>query len=526
VRRHIRRRTEEVRWASPTPRISFFSIANAGTLEGFGELSQGLGLDVVPFGVANYDRDRTDDDDTLTGDVGVDAFWRLTPDTKLSVSVNTDFAETEVDARRVNLTRFPLFFPEKRDFFLEDSGIFTFGTSGGRRSRADVIPFFSRRIGIDEDGEEVPLLGAVKLTGRTESYSFGVMDVQTESTQALDSENLFASRFSKNVLEQSDVGIIWTHGNAESGPRSDTYGADFNYRTDDFLGDRNFRFSTWFVRSDNAGVSDDDGSYSAKVEYPNDEVDLSVAATVIEDNFDPKLGFAPRVGIKKYAGRFALRPRVNHDIRQLRFSVNPTVITDTGNETETVRVSIQPLGIEFESGDELDFSITPTREVLEDPFDITTGVTIPMGDYDFVRYRGEFRSSEKRPVSVGVELSTGSFYDGDRTEVETDVEWRASRHAQFEAEYEWNDVDLPGGDFTVNVGRLRATFLANPDVSWSNFLQYDDQSDAMGLNSRLWWILEPGNEAFLVLNQGWDTGVGMRGTQTNVAFKVGYTLRF
>ncbi len=527
IRRHIRRRTEEVRWASPTPRIGFFTISNAGTIDGLGGLEQGIGLDVVPFGVANFDRDGTDGDEVMVGDVGLDAFWRITPETKLSFSVNTDFAETDVDSRRVNLTRFPLFFPEKRDFFLEDSGIFSFGITGGfRGNRSEVIPFFSRRIGIDDDGEEVPLLGAVKLTGRTESYGFGVMDVQTDSTRTLDGENLFTGRFSKNLLEQSDIGVIWTHGNPESGSRSDTYGADFNYRTDEFLGDSNLRFSTWVLRSDNGGVDADDLSYAAKVAFPNDEVDLALTATVVEKNFDPKLGFVPRAGIKKYAGRFHYNPRINTEIRRLRFWIDPVVITDGSNSVETARVSMSPLWAELESGDEFGITVVPQHEALDDPFDIADNVTIPADDYDFVRCRALFESSEKRPVSVDLEFTTGTFFDGDRNDAEASVEWRASRHAVFDVEYEWNDVDLPGGDFTINVGRLRATLLASPGMSWSSFVQFDDESDALGLNSRLWWIFEPGNEAFLVLNQGWDTADGLRGTRTGLAFKFGYTFRF
>ena len=527
IRRHIRRRTEEVRWASPEPRIQFFRIANAGTIDGLGGMTQGIGLDVVPFGVLNHDRDRTTGDEESDADVGVDAFWAITPNTKLSLSINTDFAETEVDARQVNLTRFPLFFPEKRDFFLEDAGIFEFGAGTGRRGRADVIPFFSRRIGIDEDGEEVPLLGAAKLTGQHESYGYGLMGVQTDETAALDSESLFSGRFSRHLFEQSDVGVILTSGNPESGPASATYGADLNLRTDEFLGgDKNFNFSTWLLQTDNEGVEGEDLSYAAQVAYPNDEVDLSLTATVIEDNFDPKLGFAPRVGIKKYAGRFSYNPRMYTDIRQLRFRVDPTLITDTGNELETSRLYVQPLGIDFESDDELRLFVTPAREVLDEDFDITDDVTIPIGDYDFVRYGAEFETSERRPLSIDVELTTGTFFDGDRHELESSLEWRASRHALFDVEYEWNDVHLPGGDFTVNVGRLRATLLANPDVSWANFVQYDDLTKEMGLNSRLWWIFEQGNQAFLVLNQGWDATDGFRGTQTALAFKLGYTFRF
>ncbi len=525
VRRLIRRRNEEARWASPEPRIGFFSLANAGTLEGLRGLRQGIGLDFAPFAVTDYTRDRDDHDDTLTGDVGFDAFWRLTPSTKLSVSVNTDFAETEVDSRRVNLTRFPLFFPEKRGFFLEDSGVYEFGETFGRGGR-DVIPFFSRRIGLDDSGGEVPLLGAVKLTGRTDSYSFGLTDVQTGDLHDLDAQNLFAGRFVKNLGEQSNLGVVWTHGDPEGEVRADTYGLDYTYRSNDFAGEGNFEVSSWVLRSDNEGTDDDDLAFAARVAYPNDLIDTSLTATVIEDGFDPRLGFVRRGGTKQYEWRFRYAPRINRAIRRLFFSFDPSLVTDTANRTRTVSLPITPLSIEMDSGDEFSVSITPQREVLSDDFDITSSVTIPEATYDFTRYRARLETSDMRDVSAELSFTTGDFFGGDRDEFEVELSWRASRHALFDLEYEWNDVELPDGDFTVNVARLRATLLANPWVSWSNFVQWDDLSDQVGLNSRLWWIFEPGNEAFLVLNQGWDVDDGTSGLDTHVALKVGYTFRF
>ena len=525
VRRFVRRRSEELRWASPEPRIRFFSVANAGTLTGIEGLQQGLGLDVAPFAVVDHRRDRVDDDDTTTGDVGLDAFWRLTPALKLSVSLNTDFAETEVDARQVNLTRFPLFFPEKRDFFLEDSGVYEFGRTGDFGA-SDVIPFFSRRIGIDDDGEEVPLAGAVKLTGRTDDYSFGLTDVQTDELHDLDGQNLFAGRYTQNLGRQSSVGGIWTHGDPAGRGRADTYGVDYLYRDDDLFGEGSFEVSSWVLRSDNEGGGDDDVAAGARVAYPNDRISASLGATLVEQDFDPRLGFVRRPGSRSYEGSFQYAPRLNTSIRRLRFALEPVLVTDTANRTETVEVPITPLAVEFESGDELSLTVTPTREVLSRDFPIAPGVTIPEDDYDFTRYAARLELSDKRPLSTVTSVSSGDFFGGERDELATALAWRASRHALFDLEYEWNDVELPGGDFSVHVGRLRATLLPNPRVSWSSFFQWDDRSDQLGLNSRLWWILEPGREAFLVLNQGWDADGGLRGLETGVTLKVGTTLRF
>ncbi|MBI5434059.1 MAG: carbohydrate binding family 9 domain-containing protein [Planctomycetes bacterium] len=525
LRRHIRRRGEEARWASPDPKVEFFWLSDAGTLEGFEGLRQGLGLDVTPFVGLSYERDRSDSD--LFGDGGLDLFYKLSPSTKLALSLHTDFAETEVDERVVNLSRFPLFFPEKRDFFLEDSGVFHFGPSESFGSSSDVVPFFSRRIGIDSSGSEVPLLGAVKLTGQSDGLSFGALDAATEASGALDDQNLFVGRVSKNVLEHSDVGVVWTHGDPSGGGDANTVGVDANWRTNEFLGDDNLRVSTYWLRTD-AADSDGADAYHLGASYPQDEMQLKASATVVEDAFDPKLGFVPRTGIKKYAGQGFWTPRMHSWIRQLEVGAAATLVEGTDNATESVALDVRPIGVELESGDEASLRLLHFRDVLDAPFGIQDDVTIPQGGYTYERGGVVLETSDKRPVDVAATYFVGEFFDGTSRDLELELTWRPSRFGTFGVGYERNDVSLPGGDFSVHVGRVRANWQFTPWIAWSNFVQYDNDSDELGLNSRLWWIFQPGNEFFLVLNQGWDADPDWRiaPRSTQVAFKVGYTLRF
>jgi hypothetical protein len=525
--REIRRRSETIRWASPTPRIFFFSVANAGLLTGIAGLEQGLGLDIKPFATGSYHNYESAGDEHSQGDSGLDVFYRISASTKLSVSVNTDFAETEVDNRKVNLTRFPLFFPEKRDFFLEDSGVFFFGPSGGYRRRQDVVPFFSRRIGLDDDGKEVPLLVSAKVTAQTDSYSLGLLDVQTGASAGLDDRNLFAGRFSKNILDQSDMGVIWTHGHPTEDMESDTVGVDLNYRTDRFAGDRNLRVSAYLLKTASENNAGDDLAYHLGMRYPNDEIWAGLSMTTIEENFEPALGFVERSGVRKFKGDFSYRPRMYSDIRQLSFGIEPTWITDMSGKTQTIDVDVMPFGIEWESGDEVDLFVTQKVENLDEDFPIYEGVVLPTGDYEFTRYGVMFESSQKREFSAEVMVSTGEFFNGDRTDYSLELDWRPNAATLYGLEYELNDVGLAEGDFVVHLARMKVELLFNPRVSWSNFAQWDDISDDVSLNSRLWWIFEPGREAFLVLNRDWHLEDGdLQPTNLETTLKLGYTLRF
>ena len=531
IRRFIRRNEEEARWATPSTNIYFFSALHAGSLTNVPNLDQGLGLDVLPFLTANGSRDRTTNETETDLDMGLDLLYRFSPKTKLSVSLNTDFAETEVDDRRINLTRFPLYYQEKRDFFLEDSGVFFFGPSSGRRGGSDVSPFFSRKIGLFNN-REVPLDLAARFTTQTDGYSLGLLDVQTGSSSyedddgpvSLDAQNLFVGRFSKNLGDQSDAGLLWTHGNPDGGAGA-TLGADLNYRTDSFLGDKNLRFSAFGLTAENGDVSDD--AYYASASYPNDTIDLSLSYTEIGEDFDPALGFVPRSGIKKISGRFDYSPRPGTDIRQIGVGLHPTIYTDLDGNTESERLHATLFRAEWESGDSFDIDVKRQREVLTEAWDIQGDVLIAEGDYEYTRWGVEYESSGANVLSVETGVDFGEFYDGDRTDFGIELDWKISPGKQLGLEFERNEIDIAAGAFDVNLVRLRADVQFSPDTSWFNFIQYDDESEDVGLNSRIWHIFEPGRELFIVLNQSWTT-VDNRFApeQTGLALKFGYTLRF
>ena len=522
VERTVRRNDEQIRWSSPQQNKRLWSFVDAGVLEGIEGISQGVGLDVKPWGKLVYRDDDTDDDD-LDLDGGVDVFYKITPSLTLSLTVNTDFAETEVDERRVNLTRFPLFFPEKRDFFLQDEGLFDFG--GIFRNP---LPFFSRRIGLSPDGEPVDLKAGAKLTGRVRGLNIGALVIAQDDAGPIDSEVLAAVRPKFNVLEESTVGIIATSGDTVSNADNHVVGTDFNYRTSTLFGSMVLEGHAWFLHSSTSGDEGEDESWGFKLRYPNDRINWSVDFSEIGDRFNAGLGFVPRRGIREYLGRWRYRWRPRGSwIRTIDSGIRGELITDLDDNTETSELTLDLLEIRNDIGDALSFEIEFNREVLDEPFDIRPGNVISAGAYDFTRYQVELETSEARPLSFRAQFEAGEFYDGDRLETELGAEWRVSPHLFLSFEWEQNDVDLPGGDFQVQIARARVNILPSADLSWTNFIQWDSDSGSMGINSRLRWIIEPGSDLFFVVNQGIDTrGNRFDSLLTEVTTKVVWTFRF
>ncbi|MEO6709844.1 MAG: DUF5916 domain-containing protein, partial [Planctomycetota bacterium] len=393
INRAIKRRNEVDRWASPTLDAQVFQISRAGDLTGLHGMKQGIGLDVVPFGVATWSKDRVADDEDLIGHGGADIFYKLTSNLTASLTLNTDFAETEVDERKVNLTRFSLFFPEKRDFFLENAGIFRFADLG-----SELIPFFSRRIGLSPTGDEVPILAGTKLTGRQDDWNIGVLDVQTDDQQGTDGENLFVARVSKNVGEQWAVGGIVTRGDPQTDRENLLYGFDANWRTNDGFSGKRTTASLWYLDTDTQGSTGDSAAVGASLNYPNDLWRWRVGAKQIDDNFHPALGFVPRTGVRIYDAQLSLNPRISGEVRQLSFAIANQLFTDLDDEVQTNAFTATLIGVEFDSGDELALDLDLTREVLDQPFAITPSVSVPAGTYDDTGLRLEFESALKRPV--------------------------------------------------------------------------------------------------------------------------------
>jgi Domain of unknown function (DUF5916)/Carbohydrate family 9 binding domain-like len=532
VERQIKRRQETDRWAAPRQNIWIGNLAEAGRLEGLDGIRQGLGLDIRPYlsgGAENSDG-------SFTG--GIDVFKNVTPNLNAALTVNTDFAETEADIRQVNLTRFPLFFPEKRTFFLEGAGVFDVA---GLANTTDIRPFFSRRIGLVEsltgDNITVPLRVGGKLTGRQSDYNIGILDVETGAKSdiglpggAIDRQNLMAARVSRNILQQSWIGGIVTHGNPTGTGDNTLVGADVRLATSTFRGNKNLSLALYMLGTDDETTGQRDAAGGFVVDYPNDRWDVALSWKQIGSNFQPALGFVPRVGIRKTDLNVAFQPRPERwGIRQFFFEFQPTYITNLDNRVENWRVFTAPFNTRTESGEHLEWNYIPEFEHLDQPFEIATGIVIPPGSYQWTRFRAEANTATKRPWVIDAALWWGGFYNGTRRQIEFGVTLKPNTHVALSAQTERNDVELPQGTFYTQIITARADYNFSPDVSWANLVQYDNESRIAGLQGRFRWILRPGNDVFLVLNRGWVRSLDDNRFEPSFdrgSAKLQYTFRF
>jgi len=500
VERLIKRRNEADRWATPLRDSWISNLAQAGTLEGIEGINQGRGLDIRPY--VSGGRENSDG----KAQAGLDVFKNLTPNLNASVTVNTDFAETEADARQINLTRFPLFFPEKRAFFLEGAGVFDVAATNSEV----VLPFHSRRIGL-LNGREVPIMVGTKIVGRQSDYNIGVLDVQTRGVddfgpngERLESQNLLVARVSRNLFRQSWIGGIVTNGNPDGTGGNTVVGVDARFATSTFRGDKNLSTSYFFLRSDDEASGTTDYSFGGNVDYPNDLWDCSLGWRQVGEDFRPALGFVPRRGVRTLSPGLSFMPRPGRlGIRQMFFEMHPTVVTDLHNVVQTWEVFSAPLNVEFESGDRFEVNYMPQYERLTEPFEIEDGVLIPVGSYTMNRYGFQVETADKRPLAVEAQFNWGEFFTGTRRDMELGVIFKPSTHVFAEVQYARNDVSLEEGDFAAQVWTARLDYNFSPNVSWANLLQYDTESRIFGAQSRFRWILKPGNDLFLVLNRGW-----------------------
>jgi len=524
VERQIKHLFETDRWAAARVTSWIGNLADAGQLQGLAGARQGRGLDVRP-----YISGGADDGD---GDfaVGLDVFKNLTPNLNASVTINTDFAETEADIRQVNLTRFPLFFPEKRTFFLEGAGVFDVaGLAGG----TDLIPFFTRHIGLygdEETGGEVPIGVGAKIVGRQSDYNIGVLDVQTRSVPEvrLTGQNLFAARVSRNLFEQSWVGAIVTNGNPDGTGRNSLIGADARFGTSKFHGNRNLALDLFMERTDDQALgSDYAGGFG--LSYPNDRWDMFIKWKQIGDAFEPALGFVPRSGIRTTNARIAFQPRPQRwGIRQFFFEFEPEYITNLANRVENWRLFIAPFNVRTESGEHLEWNVIPEFEHLDAPFEIEQGVVLPAGSYQWHRYRAQANTATKRWWVVDVTYWWGGFYDGTRKQMTFGLTMKPTSHLALALLLDRNNVDLREGQFYTQIVTARADYNFTPNVSWQNLEQYDNESRILSFQSRFRWILRPGNDLFVVVNRGWvRTFDGtFDPTFNRTTSKLQYTFRF
>jgi len=502
IERRLERVQETGRWSSPTRDAKISQSSRAGRLTGLPGFNFGIGLTVRPGLVGKVERPDTHIDNL--GDVfepSLDVTQRLGPNVILSGTANTDFGETEVDTRRTNLTRFSLFFPEKRTFFLEGADIFNFGIGLRAMHSTDLVPFHSRRIGLFE-GEEVPLQAGGKINGRIGNTNFGALAVRTGEVDGLvPATTMGVVRVKQNVLEQSSVGVLGTFGDPQGRPGSWMVGTDFTYQTSRLWGDKNFLAGVWGLASHRDGLDGDGTAFGAKIDYPNDTWDIALIYKRIGDAFEPSLGFAPRTSVQLINGGINFRYRPSWPwLRMMFYELLPTLALDLDGNWESYRVFTAPINWRFESGDRFEFNVVPEGERLVEPFEIADGVVIPPGSYNFVRYRFEQDFAARRMVSGRISWWFGTFYNGNLHQVTARMALKPSAFATFEVTAERNIGDLPVGDFTQDLigGRVLVNF--SPDLQVNSFVQYDNESRELGANTRMRWTFHPLGDLFVVYN--------------------------
>ena len=539
--RNIQRKLEEDRWSGAGLQTQFFQVSEAGEVVVQEGLTQGIGLDVRPFTAGRWLHSSRDGNDVLTGKPGLDLFYNFTPSLKLSATANTDFGETEVDARQINLSRFSVLFPEKRSFFLEDAGVFSFasfgvGQPGGiPAAGADVYPFFSRQIGL-LDNEEVPIDVGLKLTGKVGRTDLGVLNVRTRDIGRVSEKNFFVGRIKRNIFQQSYIGAIVTNGHPALPISSTTFGADVRLATSRFLGRRkNLVVNAYGLRSKNEGNSDRDKSFGFSAQFPNDKYDGQIIIREMQENFRPAIGFVQRRNVRmvRLGASFNPRPKNFLGIQQMFHDVFYTRFTrpDTG-EVESWDLYATMLDWHFRSGDSLHsvMDANPVYERLSTPFQIFPGVFIPPGEYRFTRWRGSFNSAAKRRLSGSINASFGNYWSGEAETLQTGLTYKVPPYFSISFNTNQTFARLPQKNFVARIISSTVSFAVSPFLSFSNLIQYDNQSRNLGWQSRVRWIVQPGNDVFFVFSQGWlqDTRGGYRFSpqESKVSAKLQYTVRF
>ena len=524
VQRRIQRLLETDRWASPGRQYQITQTSRAGMITQLPTFSQGLGLSVRPAittgGGIPGPSARVDGD----AQPSLDVTQRLGADLLASLTVNTDFAETEVDTRRTNLTRFPLFFPEKRTFFLEGADTFAFGLGLGQ----DIIPFFSRRVGL-VNGNEVPIIAGGKLNGQIGATNIGGLVVGTHDKPGVVSQSatMGVARVKQNIWQESWVGAIATTGDPLGRSGSAMGGVDFTYATSRFRGNKNLRVGLWSLQTTRSDLRGDRNASGLVVDYPNDEWDAAFNYKRIGTNFDPSLGFVPRRDAQLYSLSVENRTRIRSGpLQQLTHEFRPQVWTDLAGQWQSYRVFIAPVNWRFRSGDRLELNINPTGERLLAPFTVS-GVTIPTGAYEWRQYRLEVGTAQKRRVYNQLTWWFGGYYGGKLDQVIWNGAWNPTPLFTVEFTGERDMGRLPTGDFTTNLVGNRLRINLSPDLAIASYVQYDTDSKSVGTNTRLRWTFRPVADLFIVYNHNVRSILDRWQLDSNqFLVKVQYALRY
>jgi hypothetical protein len=542
--RSVKRKNEESLWMGWGRNQGLNRLSNAGMLTGLRDIHVGHGLDLKPYAVATAEAfpGRGDDKTKTKANAGLDLFYSPTPRLRTNLTINTDFAQTEVDQRLTNLTRFPTFFPEKRDFFLDGSTFFDFQSTAAFGN--SLLPFFSRRIGLDAGGNPQKIDVGGKLAGQFGKADIGVLYVRTGREeragangvkQIVLGEDFTVLRAKRRILRQSYVGAMYTGRRTRdtAAPARHTVGADFLLATSSFLGSEQLSLGGFLVDTTNPAHTGKSKSVGLQLDYPNDPWTGSLAYREIQDNYDAAVGFTPRTGFRRIlasAGR-TNRPRSHPYIRTIDHGATVEFARATIDNSLLNRdIDLTALNIGFHTLDSLSVHVLNNYERLERDFAISSGIRLPTGsEYTATHYQFSLSTAQRRKIAVGPLVELGSFYGGTRRRLATTLNLRLRPGVIIYTSGEWNSVHLPQGSFHTKLYRIVPELQFSPWIAVVNNIQYDTQSSILGWQSRFRWIMRPGNDFYVVYTHNWVDDPLQARTYTldrRLASKVLYTHRF
>ena len=538
--RGIRRRGEEMAWVSYN---RTYNPSISGLVTGLEGMDQGVGLDLVPSFSTSRNKNFSLNTTNTQTDPSLDAFYRLTPSLNAALTLNTDFSATEVDNRQVNLTRFNLFFPEKRDFFLNDSDLFQFGSIGGgfgnsaesRAARENARPYFSRKLGLSQTGAPVDIEYGGRISGRVGRWNIGTLAIKQDEFGAVDASNLFIGRVSANVMAESSVGMIFTDGDPTSNRDNSVYGLDFRYQNTRLAGGQTIEGDMWYQRSDTPGRNGDDAAYGLALRSPNNTgLRGGIGFKEVQANFNPAMGYINRANIQDYTADVGYTHFFRDSFLQTAYAgIDAQKVNVIGGGLQSQVLAFRLLELDTNSRDRVSFQYQTNKEVVRNAFAVYNApdkrVLIQPGNYSFNESTVAFNTAGQREFSGRFSMTRGDFYTGERNNLNSSVSWTQSRNFVMSMSYDWNDITLPQGDFITRLTSLSTQVAFSSTLYWVSLVQYDNLSEEVGVNTRLQWVPRAGQEGFIVLNynlQDKDKDNTFESAVSDLSVKFKYTLRF
>ena len=517
--RNIRRKKEQLLWQGWSRLYELEKISQGGKLAGINDIKQGTKIELKPYILGGVEF--VDGKMTSNGKIGGEVNFDITPTLKLNFTANTDFAQVESDRKQINLTRFSLYYPEKRQFFLEGKNYYDM-----RVGRASL--FYSRRIGIDQN-TEVPIIGGMRFFGKLNKTNIGVMSIQTYSKDSIPTTNYSVVKVKQDIFKQSSIGFIGTQ-KYSSHHYNRVFGTDFTYSTSELFENKNLIVGGAFAVSDTKVFSKTDNangdnlSYNLYLSYPNDVVEFDMGFTTIEKDFNPEMGFVRRNNYQMYHTELQFNPRFENMPFFRNLILKPIdlnyYVNEQTKETESIFYEWRPFGFVTKSGEFFEFNVMHIYDNPTEDFELIDSIYIPAGSYWDNRVEIQASTFSGRKISTEFAISIGEFYTGRRQEYEFYAHFNFNKHLNIGIDWQRNNIQLPEKSFTTDELGGRIDYAFNPKLNTSVFGQWNSEDKNVFLNYRINWIPKIGSFFYFVINQELSTTDGIKLERTTVIGKL------